>query len=155
MIEKRKLSKLAMKAKRMISRLVDQDDLRILRGYCDERDRELGRRAHEAALAATKIRMSGYCAGMQLWCCAAGMFIGGPFQRGDEFSVIRDMGFKRRDLWVRHTRSGKAYSMNAALVHRYDLRAVPPENPVNQDERDRMERLSNRLANLPPIGGKW
>ena len=141
------------KAKLIISRISDPAALRILSKYCDEREREIGRRFYAKAVAETKERMGKYYAGDRLWCNAAGVFVGGPIQCGDEFVVLRDMVGRRRDLWVKHLGSGKIYSLNPATAHRYNLLPQKPENPTDAETRSRMERIGQRLAGLPSIGG--
>jgi len=119
------------KAKMAISRISETRDLHDLRRYINERVRLIGKRQYEAALVEARARMRTLQAGMRVWCCAEGTFIGGPFQRGDEFEVIRSMGHRVRYLWVKLLRTGKSYSMPIREFHWYNLRPEKPENPVD------------------------
>lgn len=131
------------KIRRLIGHLTDVKECGRASVVATERQRELLRRQMASKEAAAWDRVRNLPEGTTLYCCASGTFMGGPFQRGDsmEFRCVQP---RAKRLWVK-TADGKSYWFTPASINRYDLQLAPPANPISDDERKVVERITGRL----------
>jgi hypothetical protein len=83
-------------------------------------------------------------AGTRLYCCASGVFVGGPLQSGDAITLTRIQPRARRLYFTMET-TGQAWWFSAEFVARYDLRTSPPDNPISEGERAMARRVAKAL----------
>jgi len=127
------------KAKRVMAKM-DASELRQIEKYARDRSRLLSKRAWDAKVAAEWAIVKTYTPGTELWCNATGMFVGGPFQRGDHVKVDAVQPRAKR-IWA-VSDDGKAWWFSVAEWTRYAFRAEAPAEPLSESDR----RIAQRLA---------
>ena len=129
--------------KGIIGQMTDEKALREIEKAARERIRVLAERRHTELCAQAWERLKSLPIGTTLYVCAGGTFVGGPFQRGDSFSVTHIQPRAKR-IWVEY--KGQRYWFEPQGMHRYDLRTEPPERPLDAEHRASMERIASRLG---------
>ncbi len=129
--------------KRSVGKMHDVQELRELRKAIVERIDLLEKRAHAKRVDDHWQSLKDVPVGTVLHVCSTGTFFGGPFQRGDSMTVFAVQPRARR-VWVRM--NDKQYWIEAPRAEQYLLKTTPPERPMSQEERARVDRMAGRMA---------
>lgn len=147
-------SEVRLDVEEYVQAVADTEDgrkwLRDLSRKIEGRAREIGRILWEAKAARYwKEEASAWTVGLRVFCNAHGVFLGGTLQRGTERKVVFVQKRIRR-VWLappakaRGRKEWACYS--AASLLRYDFRRTPPENPMPEAERKRLEQMGEAVT---------
>ena len=127
--------------KRAISRITDIKELHELSNHIQARRKLLNERRWLAEVEEAWERIKVLPVGTTLHVATKGTFFGGPFQRGDVFT-LKSVG--RRTITVEN--KGRLWRFPAVQIKRYDLSTEPPESPMSAESRAQVERIAERIA---------
>jgi len=126
---------------RAIQRCNDVSALNQIKKAVYKRSDTVVQRNYKMTVGAAWDRVRNLQPGAVLYCCSAGTFLGGPFQRGDQMTV-HSLQSRVKRLWVTSKKDAKLYWFGPQGVERYNLQVEPPAQPLSESERKLAEAVS-------------